>query len=118
MRLFTCPVTLGFIAVLVFLSLAPARSEPVRRSPRALQKTMHVVLYGVLTVLLVWCLSEAGYTSNTVYPLAWLLAVALGTLMELLQLQRPERVGDWADVARNAAGAAGGALVAFLIERV
>lgn len=104
-------LTLGLLAVLAALSLAPAGSEPVRSSPLWLQKTMHVALYGVLAALTAWSLSSIDLDRTVLLGLAWLLAAGFGALMELLQRGRPRRSGNWADVGRNAAGAAIGVAV-------
>ena len=107
-------LTLGLMTLIAVLSLIPGSSQPVRSCPLALQKAGHVVLYGVLAALWMGLLAGAGAPVPGAAAAAWLLASGFGGLMELGQRRCPGRVGSWADVARNTAGAALGVLGSLL----
>lgn len=117
-------VTLCFMALLVAASVTPAGSGAggsfavrlVARTPNFLQKVLHVTLYGVLTLLLVWNL--AAIPSHVVRLLiAVAVATGFGAAMEWYQTRVPGRFGTVFDVGLDATGALLGAGAAFLLLR-
>jgi VanZ family protein len=110
------------MALLTLVSLIPGHHKPgdsvfiwlVANTPTLMQKVLHVCLYGVLALLLVWTLD--GIQSRTYRLLiALIIAVAFGGVMEWCQTKVPGRFGTVYDVALNAAGAALGLLAAVFI---
>lgn len=115
-------LTLCFMAMLMLVSLIPGVSKSgdsvffglLANTPTLVQKVLHVCLYGVFALLLVWTLD--GIQSKTYrFLIALVIAVAFGAAMEWLQTKVPGRFGTLYDVALNTAGAALGLLVAALI---
>lgn len=114
-------MTLAFAILLVFLSVTPGTPEAgdgafhwlVLNTATPLQKTLHVLAYAVMAVLLAWALDGlAGRCLRIGVALA--LAVALGAGLEWWQLWVPGRFGSVSDILLNAAGALAGAAVVWL----
>ncbi len=111
-------------AAIVALSIVPGEPQPgdsafawaVARTPTLLQKLMHVVVYGLLTMLLVWALEAAGWSPLRAYACGVFVAVALGALLEWVQLSVPGRFGTLYDLALNVAGVICG-LTLFIVLR-
>jgi VanZ family protein len=110
------------MALLMLASLVPGHHKSgdsvfiwlVAITPTLVQKLLHVFLYGVLVLLLVWTLD--GIQSKTHrFLIALIIAVAFGGLMEWCQTKVPGRFGTGYDVALNAAGAALGLLAAVFL---
>ena len=115
-------LVIGFMVLLTFASLVPGRSEPgatlfirlVAKTPTLLQKVLHVCLYGVLVLLLVWTLdSLQSRALQFLIPL--FVVLAFGSIMEWCQTKVPGRFGTLSDVVLNAVGAALGLLAAALL---
>ena len=115
-------LTLCFMALLMLVSLIPGHPKPgdsafiwlVANTPTLLQKILHVCLYGVLTLLLVWALD--GIQSKTYrFLIAMIIAVVFGAVMEWCQTKVPGRFGNVYDVALNSVGAAFGLLAAVFL---
>ena len=115
-------LTLCFVAMLMLVSLIPGQPKPgdsaffwlVANTPTLVQKVLHVCLYGVFALLLVWTLD--GIQSRTYrFLIALVIAVAFGAVMEWCQTRVPGRFGTMYDVVLNAAGAALGLLAAAYI---
>lgn len=115
-------ITLFFMALLLIASIIPGRAEPgdsvfiwmVAKTPTLLQKTLHILLYGVLTVLWVWTL-DAIQSKSQRLVIAVVIAVCFGAAMEWYQTRVPGRFGSIFDVALNAAGAVIGLFAAFFL---
>jgi len=115
-------LTLCFMALLMLASLVPGRPGPggfaftrlVAKTPAPLQKVLHVCLYGVLALLLLWTL-EGIQSSAYRFLASFIIAVTFGTAMEWCQTRVPGRFGTLYDVALNAAGAALGLLAAAFL---
>ncbi len=113
---------MGFMALLMVASIVPGRaqaSDPlfVRmfvKIPKALQKMLHVGVYGLFTLLLVWMLADIQPTSLRL-ALAVSIAVAFGAAMEWYQTGVPGRFGTIYDVALDASGAMLGVFVAVFL---
>lgn len=112
-------LTLCFMAMLMLASLIPGHPKPcdsaffwlVANTPTLVQKVLHVCLYGVFALLLLWTLD--GIQSRTYrFLIAFVIAVAFGAVMEWCQTKVPGRFGTMYDVALNAVGAALGLLAA------
>ena len=110
------------MALVMLASLIPGHHKPgdsvfiwmVANTPTLIQKILHVCLYGVLALLLVWTLD--GIQSRTYrFLIALIIAVAFGAVMEWCQTKVPGRFGTVYDVALNAAGAALGLLAAVFL---
>jgi hypothetical protein len=115
-------VTLGFMALLALVSLLPGIHRPgdhifiwlVAETPTLIQKILHILLYAMLAILLMWTLE--GMESRTSRLLAALVtAVAFGALMEWGQTRVPGRFGSLYDVVLNAGGAALGLLASIFL---
>ena len=115
-------LTLGFIALLMLVSLIPGHPKAgdssfiwlVANTPTLIQKVLHVFLYGVLSLLLVWTLEGLQPRSSRLL-IALIIAVAFGAVMEWSQTRVPGRFGTVYDVVLNTAGAALGLLAAGFI---
>jgi VanZ family protein len=110
------------MAMLMLVSLIPGQPKPgnsafiglFASTPTLVQKALHVFLYGVFTLLLVWTLD--GIQSKPYrFLIASVIAVSFGAALEWFQTKVPGRFGTPYDVALNTAGAALGLLVAALI---
>ncbi len=114
-------ITLCFMALLMAVSIIPGHTQSddsvlirlVAKTPKLLQKVLHFLLYGVLTMLWVWILNAILSES---YPLviAFTIAVLYGAAMEWYQTKVPGRFSTFLDVALNAAGAVLGLFAAIL----
>ena len=111
--------TLCFMAMLMLASLIPGHPKPgdsaffwlVANTPTLVQKVLHVCLYGVFALLLIWTLD--GIQSRTYrFLVAFVIAVVFGAVMEWCQTKVPGRFGTIYDVALNTVGAALGLLAA------
>jgi VanZ family protein len=110
------------MALLMLVSLIPGHPRPgdhafswlVAETPVLIQKVLHVCLYGVLALLLVWTLESIQPRTYRLL-IALIIAVAFGAVMEWCQIKVPGRYGTVYDAALNAAGAALGLLVAIFI---
>lgn len=110
------------MALLMLASLIPGHHKPgdsvfiwlVAETPPLIQKVLHICLYAVLALLLVWTLDSI---QSRAYRLlnAFIIAVAFGAIMEWCQTMVPGRFGTVYDVALNAAGVALGLLAAFFL---
>jgi VanZ family protein len=115
-------LTLGFMALLALASLIPGHPKSgdpaiirlVAKIPAQVQKILHVCLYGVLMLLLVWTL-ERIQIRNYRFLVSFVIAVSFGAVMEWCQTKVPGRFGTVHDIALNAAGAALGLLVAIFL---
>jgi VanZ family protein len=115
-------ITLAFMIALLVLSVIPSRAQPggsgfiwlVAVTPPLLQKTLHVFLYAILTLLWAWTLEAVDWiTARLLVPIA--LAVVFGALMEALQAFIPGRYGTLYDVMLNALGAGAGLIIALMV---
>lgn len=115
-------LTLSFMGLLTFLSIVPGDPQPgdssfvwlVAQTPRPLQKSMHVVLYGVLLLMLGW--SFAGVRSRVGrFSLCSIIAIGFGAALEWYQTMVPGRFGTLFDVLLDASGAALGLLAALVV---
>ena len=110
------------MAFLSLVSLIPGRPQPgdsvfiwlVAETPALLQKLLHVCLYALFVLLLVWTLE---FIQSRTYRLlvSLIIAVAFGAVMEWYQTKVPGRYGTVIDVVLNAAGAALGLLAAIFL---
>ena len=105
-RLWRGALLLLAIAVAV-LALVPT---PPREVDLGWDKLNHVFAFAVLAVCAVF-----GWRGSRAARLIMLLALlAFGGAIELLQLQIPDRSGEWADLGADAIGIGLGALLALL----
>lgn len=112
-------LTLCLMALVALLSLVPGDSGSARqgtgwlvvKTPVPIQKLMHVCLYAVLALLLVWTLEVMEVIAYR-YAIAFLAAAGFGALMEWCQTRVPGRFGTFSDVGLDATGAAIGLLAA------
>jgi len=110
------------MALLMVASIIPGRAEPgdsvfvwlVAKTPTLLQKTLHIFLYAILTVLWVWTL-DAIQSKWQRLIIAVAVAVCFGAAMEWYQTRVPGRFGTIFDVALNAAGALLGLCAAIFL---
>ena len=115
-------VTLVFMGMLLAASIIPGRAQPgdsvfvwlVEITPMPLQKILHVLLYGVLTVLWVWTLAALDSKLQRLAA-AFAIAVCFGATMEWYQTRVPGRFGTILDAGLNAAGALLGLAAAALL---
>jgi VanZ family protein len=110
------------MALLMLVSLIPGQPKPgdfafiwlVAKTPTLMQKVLHVCLYGVLTMLLVWALDSIQPRTYR-FLISLIIAVALGAVLEWCQTKVPGRFGTLFDVVLNAVGAALGLLAAVFL---
>ena len=110
------------MALLMLVSLIPGHPKPgdsafiwlIADIPTLLQKILHICLYGVLALLLVWTLDSVEPRAYR-FLIALIIAVAFGAVMEWCQTKVPGRYGTVFDVTLDAAGAALGLLAAVFI---
>jgi VanZ family protein len=110
------------MALLMLVSLIPGHPKPgdsafiwlVANTPTLMQKVLHVCLYGMLALLLVWTLEGIQPRTHRLL-IALIIAVTFGAVMEWCQTKVPGRFGTMSDVALNATGAALGLLAAIFI---
>jgi len=115
-------ITLCFMALLMIASIIPGRAEPgdsvfiwlVAKTPTLLQKTLHVCLYALLTLLWIWTL-DAIQSKSQRLVIAITIAVCFGAAMEWYQTRVPGRYGTIYDVALNAGGALLGLCAAIFL---
>ena len=94
-------------ALITVLALVPA---PPRQMDLGWDKLNHVTAFAALAVCAVF-----GWRSSRAARLAMLLALlAFGGAIELVQLQVPNRSGEWSDLGADAIGIGLGALLAWL----
>jgi VanZ family protein len=82
-----------------------------------LQNAMHVVLYGLLTVLWIWTLHGFSLRGRVPVLTAVLLVLLFGALMELAQVVIPGRFASLGDMLLNVIGTGLGAGLAMLVAR-
>lgn len=110
------------MALLMLASLIPGHHKPgdfafiwlVAKTPTLLQKVLHIFLYGLLALLLVWTLDSIQSRTYR-FLIALIIAVAFGAVMEWCQTRVPGRYGTLYDVVLNATGVALGLLAAFFL---
>jgi VanZ family protein len=110
------------MALLMIASLIPGQHKPgdsvfiwlVANTPTVMQKVLHVCLYGVLALMLVWTLDSIQSRAYR-FMIALIITVAFGAVMEWCQTKVPGRYGTLYDVALNAAGATLGLLIAVFL---
>jgi hypothetical protein len=110
---------LALVSVLLAAVMLPGPSQATLWR-RVLQDAGHgPVFAGIAIVLLLWRapLSGATVRSGAQYRDAFLLALALGVLTELVQAWMPDRQVSSLDALHDAAGAALGLSVAWWLER-
>lgn len=116
---FTCVL----MAALLALSIIPGQAQhgdsvfvwAVAATPTVLQKTMHVLLYGLLAFLWAWTLSAVKSISTRIaLALALFLTAGFGASMEWAQTQVPGRFGTLQDAFLNIGGAVLGLIAAGL----
>lgn len=115
-------ITAVFMALLLAVSVIPGRAQPgdsvfvwiVAKTPTLLQKTLHVFLYAVLTLLWVWTL-DAIESRIQRFVIATIVAIGFGASMEWYQTKVPGRFGTLFDVVLNATGVLLGILVAIFL---
>ena len=95
----------------------PGSSRLVRlyvKTPRELQKAMHVLLYALLTLLLTWTLQDA-LPDAARYAIAIVAATSFAAAMQFCQTRIPGRFGTLKDVALDGYGALIGVAAAALV---
>ena len=115
-------ITLALVALIVVLSVTPARSQAgdsvfvwlVVNTATPVQKVLHVAVYAALAGLLMWALANVERQSVRVL-ITLTLSTGLGILLEWLQTRVPGRFGTLADAILNAIGATAGTLLALVL---
>jgi len=111
--------TLVLMAVIVVLSVIPGDPQPgdsvfvwaIAEVPSLLQKSMHVVLYGLLTVLWGWTLVLVQPNTARRWSIVLAIVIGFGAALEVCQLFVPGRFGSTVDVGFDTIGAVVGMLV-------
>ena len=115
-------ITLCFMMALLIASVIPGRAQPgdsvfvwiVAKTPTALQKTLHLILYALLAMLWAWSL-EAIESRSQRLLVAITVAIGFGAAMEWYQTKVPGRYGTIVDVGLNAVGALLGIVAALIL---
>ena len=110
------------MAILMLVSVIPGDPKPgdsvfiwlIADIPTLLQKILHICLYGVLALLLVWSLDSVEPRAYR-FLLALVITVAFGAAMEWLQTKVPGRYGTVFDIVLDTVGAIFGLLAAVFI---
>jgi VanZ family protein len=113
-----------YIIVLFGVTLAPLPSNRevaellpfLDRLVGVLDKIVHAVLFGGLTLLLLWNLGWSGRPEALLQAVG--LALAGAVLVEVFQSPLPYRHGDLLDIAAGGAGAVAAAIAASLLVRL
>ena len=125
-EIFRWLVVVALAAAIFALSIVPGEPRPgdsafawaVAETPTVIQKAMHIAIYGLLTVSLVWAMQSSQVSNLGVAMRAVSLAIAFGALLEWIQLHVPGRFGNVYDVALNSTGAICGLFIAARIRRI
>ena len=115
-------ITLTFSVLVVVLSVTPGLRKSgdsvfvwlVVTTPTLLQKLMHIAVYGMLALLLVWSL-DVIESRIARLSLTLLICISMGAALEAYQTQVPGRFGTLFDVALNTLGAVAGVFAAFFL---
>jgi VanZ family protein len=102
-RLRTWGLTLAWAAVIVAVTLAPARTLPSAPLLPGMDKLVHAALFGILA----WLALQARARDRAAYVPVWLLILGLATFAaadEWLQHFVPGRSADWMDWLADMAG--------------
>ena len=94
--------------LIAFLCLTPGSTLPTWEWADLLSvdKAVHALMFGVLTVLLARAMRKGAWTQGKVLFVACMVSVVYGGAMELLQsIPGLGRQGDWVDLTANTAGA-------------
>ena len=119
---FRIVLTISFMGMLMFVSLIPGHYQPgdssfvwlLEKTPTFLQKILHICLYVVFALLLVWTL-EIVRSRTIRYLLAFIFAISFGAVMEWSQTMVRGRFGSLFDFGLNTTGAALGLLAAIFL---
>ena len=117
-----CLITLGFVVLVVVLSVIPGKSQTddsifvwlIASTPTLVQKLMHVVIYAALVFLWAWTLEHIESQLIRLVT-AFALATSLGVALEWYQTTIPGRYGTLLDVLLNGLGAVAGVIAAILL---
>ncbi len=115
-------LTLVLMSLMTLLSVVPGDPQPddsafvwlIADVPKLLQKSMHVALYGVLTLMLAWVFDRVRPDAVRA-ALCFVIAVGFGTALEWYQTMVPGRFGTLLDVGFDASGAALGLLALYAL---
>lgn len=113
-----------FTTVLAWMALISVSSQIALPPPHAdsqltwfgyvFDKDMHVLLYGVLAIVVIWTLRECGSRRGAIYAIAIAVALAYGLFDEWHQSFVPGRsVSGW-DVVFDVVGAGGGVTLWYI----
>ncbi|MBN1140572.1 MAG: VanZ family protein [Deltaproteobacteria bacterium] len=112
---FRAAVLSGYVAVLVWLSLAPALPK-IPLGALSWDKMQHFLAYFVLTLLAGWCFSPLFRSERLIWWGAFFFALALGAIMELAQgLFSTVRSADLIDLIADGLGALAASLAALTL---
>jgi len=108
-------LTTGIVltALVIALTIVPGNPQPgdsafvwaIELTPAAVQKLMHVVLYALLFAVWYWTFGVRRSPGLTTTACAIAL-IALGAVLEFVQLSIPGRFGTLIDVSLNTGGVA------------
>jgi len=114
------PISVGCIALIWVLSLAPFFPETPLDDVAFIDKWVHVVMYGG-TFTILWIEYSRNHLSADYEKLffwAWLAPVAMSGAIELIQeYLTTTRSGEWLDLAANSTGISLAGLIGLLILR-
>lgn len=116
-------ITLSLAVLVAVLSVTPGAATHddagfswlIGMTPPPLQKLMHVLAYGILTLAWDWTLAIRLRRRRQRALLAMFLAIGEGILLEWWQTQVPGRFGTLTDVLLNAAGVVLGVLASLAL---
>ncbi len=106
-KLPTIGITVGYMAVLLILSVIPdthSTENPLMLVPPSVQNLAHIPAYGLLAILWTFNLGGHGVARFQAVVMAGIIALLYGVFMELVQTLVPGRYPSVLDCFLNVAG--------------
>ncbi len=106
-KLPTIGITVGYMAVLLILSVIPdthSTENPLMLVPPSVQNLAHIPAYGLLAILWTFNLGGHGVARFQTVVMAGIIALLYGVFMELVQTLVPGRYPSLLDCFLNVAG--------------
>jgi len=116
--LFTAVVILILAGSLMPMAEIPEQEKTVwEKIMSVITNLMHVPMYGVLTLVSLYYFECIRFSRPGGAVVSALIAMAVGVVVEVLQIYVPGRYGSFSDIGLNTVGMVGGIGVFFRIRR-